>query len=158
MSLANGFNRMDGECSLRRCATNVMTALNVLARPRRVRLPRSDAYSLPMLAIAAGVAIAVFLFLAWALDAAASRGAGHLPRWIISVFDDITEQAGCGLQAQSDATVYRLGKPSWALASPESISGGRFGGSEFDRNGGHFFIKFSLNLWVGFMIKKLIEI
>ncbi|HEU5444551.1 MAG TPA: hypothetical protein VFU70_03190, partial [Pseudolabrys sp.] len=91
MSLANEFNRMDGESSLRRCATNVMTALNFLARPRRVRLPRSDAYSLPMLAIAAGVAIAVFLFLAWALDAAASRGAGHLPPWIISAFDDITD-------------------------------------------------------------------
>jgi len=29
------------------------------------------------------------------------------------VFDDITEQAGFGLQAQSGATVYRLGKPSW---------------------------------------------
>jgi Cu2+-exporting ATPase len=39
------------------------------------------------------------------------------------VFDDITEQAGFGLQAQSGATVYRLGKPSWALASPESIVG-----------------------------------
>ena len=75
MSVANGFNRMDGESSLRRCATNIMTALNFLARPRRVRLPRADAYSPPMLAIAAGVAIAVFLFLAWALDAAASRGA-----------------------------------------------------------------------------------
>ena len=91
MSLANGFNRMDGESSLRRCATNVMTALNFLARPRRVRLPRSDAYSPPMLAIAVGVSVAVFLFLAWALDAAASRGAGHLPPWIISAFDDITD-------------------------------------------------------------------
>jgi membrane-associated phospholipid phosphatase len=91
MSVANGFNRMDGESSLRRCATNIMTALNFLARPRRVRLPRSDAYSPPMLAIAAGVAIAVFLFLAWALDAAASRGADHLPPWIISAFDDITD-------------------------------------------------------------------
>jgi Cu2+-exporting ATPase len=39
------------------------------------------------------------------------------------VFDDITEQAGFGLQAQSGATVYRLGKPSWALAGPESIVG-----------------------------------
>jgi undecaprenyl-diphosphatase len=91
MSLARGFNRMDGESSLRRCAINVVTALNFLARPRRVQLPRSDAYSLPMLAIATGVAIAVFLFLAWAIDAAASRGVGHLPRWIISAFDDITD-------------------------------------------------------------------
>ncbi len=39
------------------------------------------------------------------------------------VFDDISEQAGFGLQAQSGATVYRLGKPSWALASSESIVG-----------------------------------
>ena len=31
------------------------------------------------------------------------------------VFEDITEQAGFGLQARSGATVYRLGKPSWAI-------------------------------------------
>lgn len=91
MSLANGFNRMSAESSLRRCAANVMTALNVLARPRRILLRRSDKYSLPMVAIAAGVAIAIFLFLAWSLDAAASRGAGRLPRWIIDLFDDITD-------------------------------------------------------------------
>jgi undecaprenyl-diphosphatase len=91
MSLANGVNRMDGESALRRCAANVITALNVLARPRRVALRRSDAYSLPMLAVAAAAAVAVFLFLAWMLDAAASRGAGHLPRWIIDLFDDITD-------------------------------------------------------------------
>src|SRR4029079_7274355 len=91
MSLANGLNRMGGESSLRRCAANVMTALNVLARPRRVRAPRSDAYSLPIVAMAAAVAVAVFLFLAWTLDAAASRGGAHLPRWIISVFDEITD-------------------------------------------------------------------
>ena len=35
------------------------------------------------------------------------------------VFDDVTEQAGFGLQAKSGATVYRLGKPSWALARSE---------------------------------------
>ena len=39
------------------------------------------------------------------------------------VFDDVTEQAGFGLQAQSGAAVYRLGKPSWALASPDPIVG-----------------------------------
>jgi Cu2+-exporting ATPase len=39
------------------------------------------------------------------------------------VFEDITEQAGFGLQARSGATVYRLGKPSWAIASPELIAG-----------------------------------
>jgi len=91
MSLANGFNRMDGETSLRRCGANVIAALNVLARPPRIRLSRSGAYSLPALAIAAAVGIAVFLFLAWTLDAAASRGASQLPRWIIDLFDDITD-------------------------------------------------------------------
>lgn len=91
MSLANGVNRMDGASPLRRCAANVVTALNVLTRPRRIWLTRADGYSLPMLAVAAGVAIAVFLLLAWSIDAAASRGAGGLPRWIIDVFDDITD-------------------------------------------------------------------
>jgi len=93
MSPANGFNRKEGEAAavLRRCAANFMTALNLLARPARIRQPRSDVYSLPMLAIAAGLVIAVFLLLAWTLDAAASRGAGHLPRWIIDLFDDITD-------------------------------------------------------------------
>ena len=91
MSLANGFNRTNAESSVRRCAANVMTALNLLARPRRNRLLRFDTYSLPMVAITAGVAIAVFLFLAWTLDAAASRGAGRLPEWIIGLFDDITD-------------------------------------------------------------------
>src|SRR5262245_39816569 len=91
MSLANGFNRMDAESSLRRCATNVMVALNLLTRPRRIRLPRSGTYSLPMVAIGAGVAIAAFLFLAWSLDAAASRGGSRLPPWIVHVFADITD-------------------------------------------------------------------
>jgi undecaprenyl-diphosphatase len=82
---------MDGETALRRCGANVIAALNVLARPPRIRLSRSGTYSLPMLAIGAAVATAVFLFLAWTLDAAASRGASQLPRWIIDLFDDITD-------------------------------------------------------------------
>ena len=38
------------------------------------------------------------------------------------VFDDVTEQAGFGLQAKSGATVYRLGKPSWALEGTNPIA------------------------------------
>jgi undecaprenyl-diphosphatase len=93
MSLANGFNRMEGTTGtlLRRCLANVGTALNVLARPARIRLPRSNAYSLPALGVAAGIAIVAFLFLAWALDGAASRGAGRLPHWIVGLFHDITD-------------------------------------------------------------------
>jgi undecaprenyl-diphosphatase len=93
MSLANGFNRMEGGVGtlLRRCAANVISALNILARSARIRLPRSDTYSLPMLAIAVCIAIAVFLFLVWTLDAAASRGAERLPHWIIDLFREITD-------------------------------------------------------------------
>ena len=91
MSLANGVNSTDGTAWLRRCAANVVTALNLLARPQRIRLPRSDAYSLPVIAIVAGVAIATFMLLAGTLDAAASRGAGRLPHWIIEFFDVITD-------------------------------------------------------------------
>ncbi len=47
------------------------------------------------------------------------EGAFGLPRSPV-VFDDITEQAGFGLQARSGATVYRLGRPSWALANPDT--------------------------------------
>jgi P-type Cu2+ transporter len=53
--------------------------------------------------------------------ALADAAAGLAPSSI--VFDDVTEQAGFGLQAQSGETVYRLGKPSWALATPESVVG-----------------------------------
>ena len=91
MSLANGFNRMESEAGslLRRCAGNVMTAFNVLTRSPRIRVSRVS--SLRALAIIVGIAIVVFMILAWTLDAAVSRGAGNLPRWIISAFDDITD-------------------------------------------------------------------
>lgn len=92
MSLANGFNRTEGDIwlLLRRCAANVLTALSVLARPPRGRAPRS-AFSPRSLALGAAVAVAVFFLLAWTLDAPASRGAGNLPRWVVSPFDEITD-------------------------------------------------------------------
>jgi Cu2+-exporting ATPase len=54
-------------------------------------------------------------------QALVEAGAGLAPSPV--VFDSVTEQAGFGLQAQSGATVYRLGKPSWALEGAESIAG-----------------------------------
>jgi Cu2+-exporting ATPase len=39
------------------------------------------------------------------------------------VFDEVIEQAGFGLQARSGATLYRLGKPSWALDGVDSTAG-----------------------------------
>jgi Cu2+-exporting ATPase len=49
--------------------------------------------------------------------AGAAAGLSPLP----VVFDVISEEAGFGLQAKSGPNVYRLGKPSWALASSETI-------------------------------------
>jgi Cu2+-exporting ATPase len=39
------------------------------------------------------------------------------------VFDEVTEQAGFGLQARSGAAIYRLGRPSWALEAADTIAG-----------------------------------
>jgi len=91
MSVANGFNRMEGEAvsALRRCAANIVTAVSLLGRPVRVHT-RLHLLA-PRVAIAAIVATAVFLFLMMAIDAAAIRGVSHVPRWIVSAFDDITD-------------------------------------------------------------------
>jgi undecaprenyl-diphosphatase len=101
MSVANGFNRMEGEpgAILRRCAVNLMKALTLLARPPRVRAAWPALFSPRAFAFGAAVASLVFLMLAWTLDAPASRGAGDLPRWFVSAFDDITD----------------FGKSSWFL-------------------------------------------
>jgi membrane-associated phospholipid phosphatase len=91
MSVANGFNRVEGEAvsALRRCAANIMTALSLLSRPVRVHA-RLHLFT-PRVAIAAIVVTAAFLFLMMAIDAAAIRGVSHVPRWIVSAFDDITD-------------------------------------------------------------------
>jgi membrane-associated phospholipid phosphatase len=93
MSLANGFNRIEGEGAtiLRRCLINVRTALLILVRPARVHAAWPWMARPRQTAIAAGIGIAVLLLLMVTIDAAAIRGVGHLPRWIVSAFDDITD-------------------------------------------------------------------
>jgi len=93
MSLANGFNRIDGEgaAMLRRCLANVRTALLILTRPARTRAAWPWMARPRQAAIAGGIIVAVLLLLMVTIDAAAIRGAGRLPRWIISAFDDITD-------------------------------------------------------------------
>lgn len=98
MSLANGSNRMDGEAALvlRRCANNVMTALNILVRPPRIR-PRQLGLLAPgALVLITGMVIVGFAILMMTVDGAAIRGVGHLPRWIISIFDEITDYGKSG--------------------------------------------------------------
>ena len=91
MSVANGLNRAEGEAvsALRRCAANIVTAVSLLGRPVRVHA-RLHLLA-PRVAIAAIVATAAFLFLMMTIDAAAIRGVSHVPRWIVSAFDDITD-------------------------------------------------------------------
>ena len=93
MSLANGFNRIEGEGAaiLRRCLANVRTALVMLTRPARLHAAWPWMSTPRQIAIGAGIGIAVLLFLMVTIDAAATRGVGHLPRWIVSAFDDITD-------------------------------------------------------------------
>jgi membrane-associated phospholipid phosphatase len=98
MSLANGFNRIEGEgaARLRRCLSNVRIALLMLMRPARLRAPWPWVSAPRQMAIAAGIGIAVLLFLMVTIDAAAIRGVGHLPRWIVSAFDNITDYGKSG--------------------------------------------------------------
>jgi len=98
MSVANGFNRIDGEtaATLRRCAANVMTAIALLTRPARVRALRRWPFAAREVAIAVGIGLAIILFLMVTIDAAAIRGVGYLPRWVVSAFDDITDYGKSG--------------------------------------------------------------
>ena len=97
MSVTNGFNRVEGEAlsAARRCAANVMTALTLLIRPARAHA-RLCSLAPRQPAIAAAIAVAVFLILIVTIDAAAIRGVQHVPRWIVAIFDDITDYGKSG--------------------------------------------------------------
>ena len=92
MSVANGFNRVEGAIgsALRRCVANIIAAFALLCGR-----PRLQARLLPLaprkLAIGAAIALAVYVLSMMTLDAAAILGVDHLPEWIISVFDEITD-------------------------------------------------------------------
>jgi membrane-associated phospholipid phosphatase len=92
MSISNGLNRAEGVAvsTLRRGVASLVTALTVLTRPARssARMPWPG---LRELAIFAGIAVAVLVLLMLTLDAAAIRGVGRMPGWVISVFREITE-------------------------------------------------------------------
>ncbi len=92
MSVANGFNRLESATAsaLRRCLATLVTVLALLGRR-----PRLQARLLPLaprkLAIGAAIAVAVYLLSMMVLDAAAIRAVGHVPGWIVSIFDFITD-------------------------------------------------------------------
>jgi membrane-associated phospholipid phosphatase len=93
MTVANGLNRDEGraQTALRRCATNVATAVTTLARPARHHVRNPWRLDPRRFATAAGVAVAIFLLVMFLSDAAAINGVGHLPRWIVWSFDQITD-------------------------------------------------------------------
>ena len=93
MTAANGIDRDAGrtQTALRRCGANVAAAFALLARPVRRHVQNPWPLDPQRLAIAAGVAVAIFLAVMFLFDAAAIRGVGHLPNWIVWSFDQITD-------------------------------------------------------------------
>jgi undecaprenyl-diphosphatase len=93
MTAANGIDRDAGgtQTALRRCGANVAAAFALLARPVRRHVQNPWPLDPQRLAIAAGVAVAIFLAVMFLFDAAAIRGVGHLPKWIVWSFDQITD-------------------------------------------------------------------
>jgi len=77
--------------ALRRCVANVATAVTVLLRPAKANAPGLSLLQLRPLAVAAAIAVVVIIVSMLTLDAAVIRGVGRLPRWIISVFHEITD-------------------------------------------------------------------
>ena len=93
MTAANGIDRDAGaaQTALRRCAANVAAAFAMLVRPLRIHVRNPWPLAPQQLAIAAGLAVVIFLLAMFLIDAAAIRGVGHLPRWIVWFFDQITD-------------------------------------------------------------------
>jgi membrane-associated phospholipid phosphatase len=95
MSVTNGFNSRKREATLRRFMFNITMALTLLAQPARLHGPRFWSRKPRDLAIFA-VVVAVLLILMATIDAPAIRGVGHLPPWLVSVFDDFTDYGKSG--------------------------------------------------------------
>jgi len=96
MSVVNRFNRIEGEAALRRCMSNIIAALAVLARPARLYAKPSWLRAPRDLIIAAIGALVIFVVLMATIDAAAIRGVGTLAVWVVSIFDDLTDYGKSG--------------------------------------------------------------
>ncbi|HET9685935.1 MAG TPA: hypothetical protein VFP79_02030, partial [Pseudolabrys sp.] len=92
MSSVNGLNRQEGMAisTLRRCVLNLRTAISLLARPPRFRQRQVLWFGSRALAVMGVIAVAVLVSM-FTLDAAVIRGVAQVPRWVISVFHEITE-------------------------------------------------------------------
>src|SRR5262245_21646208 len=92
MSSVNGLNRQEGMAisTLRRCVPNLTMAISLLARPPRLGQRQVPWFTSRALAVMGVIAVAVLVSM-FTLDAAVIRGAAQVPRWVISVFREITE-------------------------------------------------------------------
>jgi Cu2+-exporting ATPase len=86
------------------------TGTLTLGRPRLVDAKEYDAETLALAA-----AIAAHSRHPYSLALAAAGGGARA-----RTFDHVSEHAGCGLEARDGATVYRLGRPGWALREAPS--------------------------------------
>jgi undecaprenyl-diphosphatase len=94
MTAADGLNHGDSNktaSAMRRCVANVVAALAMLTRPPRVQVRNPWPLTLQQLAIAAVIAVLVFLLVQFVADAAAINGVARLPRWVVWFFDQITD-------------------------------------------------------------------
>jgi undecaprenyl-diphosphatase len=80
----------------RRCIDNVGVALALLTRKPRIDPKRPWLLPPRELAIAAGVAVVLFLLGMVLVDAPAIRFVGRLPHWVVSFFDSITDYGKSG--------------------------------------------------------------
>lgn len=93
MTAANGIEHQVGpvQTALRRCTANVAAAITILLRPARVHGRAAWPFNGRQLAIAAGLALLIFLAVMVLLDAATVNAVGRLPPWIAWAFDQITD-------------------------------------------------------------------
>lgn len=80
----------------RRCADNVVAAITVLARPASLHPTQPWLAPTRRLLIATLVLLLAFVVVMVLFDARASAAAGHLPRWLIDFFDNITDYGKSG--------------------------------------------------------------
>jgi undecaprenyl-diphosphatase len=96
MTTINGLHQNDVTLTpLRRCAANVAVALALVTGPAKIH-PRPVVTSLRPLAIKAAIYFAAFPLCMVLLDGPVMRAIGHLPRWVIVPFDEITDYGKSG--------------------------------------------------------------
>jgi undecaprenyl-diphosphatase len=93
MTVVNGLKPQSSvaESALRRCVGNIVASAKMLLRPARIYPGQPWLWPSRKLALAAVIALAVFLFGMFLIDAPAITYARTLPRFLVDFFDWITD-------------------------------------------------------------------